>query len=66
MKYDESGINLKTKEILLSDDYLGVDEECEIGENEKILFAIDTYTQMVHKNIFTKLYNHFRQVPYNK
>lgn len=55
MKYDESGINLKTKEILLSDDYLGVDEECEIGENEKILFAIDTYTQMVHKNIFTKL-----------
>lgn len=56
MKYDESGININTKNILFNDDFYTL-LESEFGSLEyaKILFAIDTYTRMVHKNIFEKM-----------
>lgn len=56
MKYDESGININTKNILFNDDFYTL-LESELGtlEYAKILFAIDTYTRMIHKNIFEKM-----------
>lgn len=55
MKYDKTGMNTETKKILFYDRNMEVEGVYELGENSKIVFAIDIYTQMVHKNIFKKL-----------
>lgn len=55
MKYDEDGINLNTKSILFSDNDIYLENERQIYEKLKIIYAIDIYTQIVHKNKIKKM-----------
>lgn len=55
MKYDIDGINLNTKSILFSDNDIYLENERQIYEKLKILYAIDIYTLIVHKSKIKKM-----------
>lgn len=53
MEYTEYGMNKNTENIILGDHKISIEDD-EIIKNTIALLAIDTYTQIVHRNIIQK------------